>query len=533
MSLTELLVKKLEEASAAYYGDGNVIMSNDTFDSMVESLRKIDPENEFLKKVGTPATGTFKVGRVIPMGTLSKYHTNEDVKEWLSKQNGMILLCPKYDGFGVELIYKDHRLVLASTRGDGHTGEDVTEAIRKIDSVPEIIEEPDLVVRGEVIIPREHHEKMKELGYSAMRNAVPGIVKSCREDALEYVDFVAYEFFDDCEDRILQRAKYKQEFNVESSAAYSVENFETILATRDAYGECKDNYDYEIDGVVLKTVKILDEAEDLLCPRHSVAWKFKSNRRETILRGIEYQLGATGKFTPIGIFDEVEFQGAKLTRASLGNMTRLYSLPVDARIGATIEVSRRGDIIPYVENILYYDEDTTEALPTLTHCPHCGEELVYDGLEPRCVNKHCCEILRLKISQYVGAIGVKGIGASLVRSLIDAGYIESLPDIYKLDAEIIKTLPRQGQSSVDKWKKLQEKEVSFLEFLSAYPFEDLGRRVWEKIINQFSIDEVLNITEESLREANIKGLGDSKIQNIVNQVRDNREELVELVTIVL
>ena len=527
--MNENLVAYLKKCDDAYYNTSNPIVSDDTYDALVETLRRLDPKHPYLQKVGAKVRSN-KVGRVVPMGTLSKYHTLEDVVKWLnSEDDEWVLLSPKYDGFAVELVYDTGRLVSASTRGTGVVGEDVLSSMMKVHNVPLNMEgfpEGQIVIRGEVIIPTKNHEKVKELGYTAMRNAVPGIVRSNRTDALMYVDFVAYEFLDDTKDRVSQREYWKQFFTVEDYRLFKKNDLENISKRREELRSSE--YSYELDGVVLKTRTVKDD--DLLNPSHMIAWKYKSNRETTILRGVDFQMGVTGYFTPIGIFDEVEFQGAKLTRASLGNVTRLINEFEGMTIGSIVEVSRRGDIIPYIEALALVDEHG-EKIESPTVCPHCGQPLAYKDKEPHCANKSCPEKLRLQITQYARAIGVKGIGDKLVSGLIDAGHLKSITDIYHIDPEVILNIPRQGQSSVEKWKALQDKKLSPLELLSSYPFLDLGKKIWESVLSKFSYSEILDITRESLESAKLRGIGDSKIESIVSQVEENRSELEHLMTI--
>lgn len=534
------LVDYLKKCDDTYYNTSNPIVSDATYDALVETLRRIDPTNEYLKKVGAKVRSN-KVGRLTPMGTLDKYHKDEEILKWLNSERGEILLSPKYDGFAVELVYNTGRLISASTRGDGYVGEDVLGAIMKIRNIPLYIEgmpEGVITVRGEVIIPTKNHDKIKELGYTAMRNAVPGIVRSNRTDALMFVDFVAYEFIDGNDSRISQREYWKNYFTVEDYRIFNRNEFDAMQSRREELRASE--YLYELDGVVLKTDMILED--DLLHPAHMIAWKYKSNRETTVLRDIEYQMGLTGYFTPIGIFDEVEFQGAKLTRASLGNITRMKKEFEGMTIGSLIEVSRRGDIIPYIEELAFI-EDEGELVKYPTVCPHCGELLAIDmeiddethtiiKYEPHCVNKSCSEKLRLQISQYAKAIGIKGIGDKLVSGLIDGGYIKSILDIYSVDPGVILNIPRQGQSSVDKWQILQEKRLSAAELLTAYPFLDLGRKVWDNVLSKFNYNDIVLHNSEDLikllQSAKLRGIGDSKISSIVSQVEDNREELIEL-----
>lgn len=522
--MSNILVDYLKKCDDAYYNTSNPIVNDDTYDALVETLRRLNPSHPYLKKVGAKVKSN-KLGRLVPMGTLSKYHKEEEVAKWLASEGGDILLSPKYDGFAVELVYTNGKLWSASTRGDGYVGEDVLSAMKQVKSVPSNLPaDMTVTVRGEAIIPLIHHDKVKELGYSAMRNAVPGIVRSNRADALQYVDFVAYEFIDDVTDRVFQREKYRELFIVEDYRVFDFNDLKGINSRREELRGSA--YLYELDGVVLKTRYIKED--DLLNPSHMVSWKYKSNREATTLRDIEYQMGLTGYFTPIGIFDEVEFQGAKLTRASLGNMTRLANDFEGLTIGSIVEVSRRGDIIPYIEELTVINEGG-DKVEGLVYCPHCGEVLEYDNKEPHCVNKACPEKLRLQLSQFAKAVGIKGIGDKLVRGLIDGGHIKSIIDIYNLDSDVILSIPRQGQSSVDKWNQLQEKKLTAVELLTAYPFIDLGKKVWESLFKAgYTYEDLLYLTKENLVSAEIRGIGESKIENIVSQIQENRVELMVL-----
>lgn len=520
MKTIENLVEYLKKCDDAYYNSDTTLVSNDTYDALVQTLKNLDPNNPYLNKVGAELrVGSSKVGRLVPMGTLAKYHTDDEVLEWLSSESGeMILLAPKYDGFGIELTYINGKLSMASTRGDGYTGEDVTEAMKFVNSVPKEIPHTSLTtVRGEAIIPRVNHGIIKSMGYIAMRNAVPGIVRSFNKEALKYVDFIAYEFFDNNTKRGVQRNLYRDTFNVEDWQCYRADEFEEILKTRNDFGSTKDMYTYEVDGMVLKTDGIKSN-DDLSCPKHSVAWKFRSNRRETVLRSIDFQLGATGKFTPIAIFDPVEFQGAQLTRASLGSMDRFYEMR--PAVGDTIEVSRRGDIIPYCEDII----ERIGEFQSLDHCPHCGSKLV----DNMCVNKECPEIVFLQIRNFVGTLGVKGIGPSLVKGLIDSGAIHKLSDVYKVKDSDILSLPRQGQSAVDKWNTLINKELEAKVFLSAMPFDNIGIKAWESLLDKWSYKDLMNVTEDDLRSASIRGLGEGKIKEFIRQLNIYRGEILTM-----
>lgn len=521
-SNVDRLVDTLKEADQAYYVEGKPMIDNETYDALVASLRRLDPSHSYLSKVGHEVLTGSKVGRITPMGTLNKYHTEESVQQWVEgHKNEILLMAPKYDGFGCELDYDPvtGELLMASTRGNGQVGEDITESARNCEAVPKQVPPGLTKVRGEFIIPKFNHDVMKSLGYQAMRNAVPGIVRS-NNSAISYVHFVAYEFFDGDTNRRRQRGKYKFHFEVEDIASF-LENFQDMCDYRQQFN--RDEYAYEIDGMVIKTDEIKED--DYSFPVHQIAWKFKSNRETTILRGIKANLGISGKFTPTALFDEVEFQGAKLTNASLGNYARVKNL--DPKIGSLIEVSRRGDIIPYVESVSFTPDDAVD-LERLTECPHCGEPITYRDDEPYCLNQRCMMLSQLRLRQYIGNVGVKGIGTGVITKLYDAGLVIELPDIYKLDPNVIAGLPGLGQSMVDKWVALQSKELTPLQFVTSLPFVDIGPAVWKKLLEDMTLRELLTITRDELGSKKLRGIGESKLETFVTQRDDLLDTIKEL-----
>lgn len=498
MTQTKKLVEFLKQCDHAYYVVGKPLVDNERYEALVRTLSIVDPLNTYLKKVGSQVPeSSKKVGRLVPMGTLAKYNKEEDVRSWWADhvQYGL-LISPKYDGFACELEYVDGNLVMGSTRGDGMVGEDITDAAKKV--VPLTVPTQITRVRGEFIIPKKNFDILKKNGYTAMRNAVPGIVRS-NSEMMQYVEFIAYEFHDGDNDRLNQRSKYHDLFNVEYG--YYTDDFDDAVAHREDWiASGRDSFNYEVDGLVLKTNLILED--DMSHPAHQIAWKFKSNREATTLRGVRANMGVSGRFTPVGLFDTVEFQGAKLTNASLGNFRRVTEMMNDEenplKVGSTVEVSRRGDIIPYIEECIFTPDDST-SLERLEYCPHCEHAIVYKNDEPYCVNDACIKLVNLRLSQYIAGSGVKGIGAGVIAKM--QGYlIHELPDIYSLDATKIADLPGLGQSMVEKWQTLQSKEMTSLQFLGCLPFVDVGNALYKKMLAKHTVREVLlELSDEDIK----------------------------------
>lgn len=536
------LVATLRDASKKYYETGDSPLSDAEYDSAVKVLESLDPENPYLSEIGpTPEDSESKVYHILPMGTLSKYHTDKEIKDFLSKEKAdTYLISPKYDGFGVELIYKDMELISASTRGNGVVGEDITESVKCIRNIPHTLSGdprfPLLIIRGEAIIPTEMRGFLEERGYTSLRNAVPGLIRSNSPLIHECVDFVAYNVITTSDSEWYHTTSQRQLREYLLGYGFSVEEFYVVDNDETCFTMLKDFYDYfqkkrgipyEYDGVVIKNGFIQDD--DWRTPTHQIAWKFKSSVQVTTMTGIDYQIGATGKISPVAIFEPVEFQGATLTRASLGSMDRLSSLiQKGLGIGCLISVTRQGDIIPYVQDVVV--SNTPDAVLTMPkYCFSCGEPLEYIGKNAYCTNPHDKMILKRKISQYISCLKVKGIGQSIINKLVDDDYLNSISSIYTLDTDSV-TVRGWGDSLKSKWETLKSMELTDAQIFRFYPMDDVGDSAWNKLFEDFTPEE-LRKQVQSTSDIDISKcdhLSDSKLENIRKQLEINRNDLCSL-----
>lgn len=545
-----MIIEKLEEmlrkASADYYLNGDSDMTDDEYDAAVDYLRTVKPDSPFLQEIGPDAGNSNKVYHPIPMGTLTKIHTEEQVKSWMSKFSDVgdlgWMISPKYDGFAVELIYKDGNLVVASTRGTGYLGEDVTESIKLFDNIPKTVPTTDMVsIRGEVIAPVKYRDIFEAEGYVSLRNAVPGIVRSKAEKFIPYLHFVAYNMYGD----YVEHMNYYDLVSlrmVMQGWGFEVEEFVTCEG-EDPFSGLKSMYDgfvngmvtvpYECDGCVLK-VNRQDLTDDTLRPNKQIAWKFQSKVQVTTLTDVQYELGATGKYTPIAIFEPVVFQGATLTRASLGSYARMISLINDQgmKIGSLINVTRNGDIIPYVKSVVPYDgngDQTPIVIPEV--CPYCGEPLTSTQSTLLCTNKKCKGIIKMRASAYIRNVGVKGIGLGVIDKLVDAGYITCVSDAYRFDPDKVVGVKGWGPSLISKWKEFRSKNLPWRKILSIYPFENMADTFWDKVFSVRSINGLIYYLlgygyldlDDYFKD--IKGIGEDRLKEAVHQIRDNYEDL--------
>lgn len=546
MDLTSLIVA-LESASRQYYTTGTSPLTDEQYDARVKYLSRVCPDHPFLHAVGYRMRdlSSAKVYHSLPMGTLNKCHKFSEVETWINSlpesAGSKIMVAPKYDGFAVELVYVDGVLVSASTRGDGDVGEDVLDPVRRIPNVPHTISHYpfNVTVRGEVLAFSSHYDELRALGYTAMRNAVPGIVRS-NSDAVKYLSFVAHGFYLD--DRIAEfsreelRNAYDKDFYVEYYEIFEKTDtegikkyYEKMEMTRKSEG-CP----FEFDGIVLKSEFSNEKITDLYHPLHSISWKFKSKREATTLRGVEFQLGVTGKFSPIAVFDPVEFQGATLTKASLGSIDRMSKMITDEslKIGCIIEVTRRGDIIPYVESVVMTDDTMCTPIEIPTNCPHCGRMLIGYPKDLICENPFCDEKVVMRISQYVAGVKVRGFGRALVESLVVNHHVLSIRDLYTICVDDCDDLTPNMKKMI---KELQSRKMTSYQLLSIYPFDNIGASSWKSLESVgITINELYasNDVDTLVTTSGARGLSGQKGHALAAQYNLHREELNDIYQIV-
>lgn len=550
----EQLESKLREASYKYYIDGNSDMSDEEYDAAVEYLRRVKPDSKFLDEIGPDVKGTSKMYHTIPMGTLTKIHTDAEVKDWMSKvydSSDGFMISPKYDGFAVELIYQDGKLVMASTRGTGYVGENVLDSIMLFsdERIPKTLpDNANVHIRGEVITPVKYRDIFESKGYVSLRNAVPGIVRSKSVEMIPYLHFVAYNIYGE----LVEANPYISLSTWRVTMAgwgFEVEEyvwckestaFDEMKLIHDQFASGVISVDYECDGCVLKSNR--QNLEDsTLRPADQIAWKFQSKVQTTKLLEIKYELGATGKYTPIAVFEPVVFQGATLTRASLGSFARMESLIKDQgmKINSLINVTRNGDIIPYVKSVVPYDGDSEVfniEIPTV--CPYCGEPLNVTESTLSCDNKSCKGVMKMRAGSYIRSVGVKGIGQGVIDKLVDAGYIkDGIFDAYTFDPEKVVNVRGWGASMISKWNDFRSKFIPLQKFLSIYPFDNMSITFWNKVFA--TDDEYLSLFKDYLKDrspmdlkiylSKVKGIGDERKVDAIQQIEDHYEDLSSIV----
>lgn len=559
-SRAEELRKEIDRHSYQYYVLDNPTISDYDFDLLLHEL--IDLEEAFpelqsdtspTRRVGGAAKNTFApVRHEVQMGSLQDVFDEADLTAFDTRvretvEHPVYIVEPKIDGLSVSLEYRDGILVRGSTRGDGVTGEDVTENLRTVRSIPLRLSNrlPFLEVRGEVYMPRASFDKVvarqlenEEEPFKNPRNAAAGSLrqKDSRVTAQRGLDIFVFNI-QQIEGWELRGHKQSLEFL--QSLGFKVipsfkafENIQDAVAEVRQIGESRYTFPFDIDGAVIKVDDF--SQRDLLgatakFPRWAVAFKYPPEEKETVLRDVKVQVGRTGALTPTAIFDPILLAGSTVSRAVLHNQDFINEKGI--AIGDTIIVRKAGDIIPEVVSVKSHCGAQVYQLPNT--CPSCGSpvERAEGEAALRCVNMSCpAQVARLLIHfASRDAMDIDGLGPAIVHQLLSGNLVRSAADLYTLEFEPLAQLERMGKKSaanlLEAIEKSKSRDLSCLLF--ALGIRGIGQRMAQLLAARFSdMDGVMAASENDI--AAIDGFGEINAQAVTDffMLEQNRE-LVE------
>ena len=480
-----VLRESLSYHAKRYYVMDEPEISDYEYDMMYAELLKLEAEHPELfdpdspsQRVGGAALDKFgKVTHTATMNSLSDVFSFEELKGFLDKvdetvKDAAYSVEPKIDGLSVSLTYEKGVFVLGATRGDGSVGEDVTQNLKTIFSIPMRLPEPlDICVRGEVYMPRATFERInasrEAKGQSLManpRNAAAGSLRQLdpKITASRGLDIFVFNlqsgnlYLDgrtpSSHTETLDRLK-ELGFHVLEERICATGGYDEIIAHINRLGEKRDDLAYDIDGVVIKMDKLSDRVtlgEGTNTPKWAAAYKFPPEKKQTKLLDISIAVGRTGVLTPAAELSPVRLAGTTVSRATLHNIDFIRERGI--MIGDTVTVQKAGDIIPEVVCAHPEKRDGSERefnMPSV--CPSCGEPVFREEGESavRCTNAACPAQLSRGIEHFAskGAMDIDGMGPAVVEALLDAGLITDIPSLYTLKAEDVESLERMGKKS--------------------------------------------------------------------------------------
>lgn len=461
------LIRRITAARDAYY-NGTSTVSDDLFDAWVDELKKLQPESIAVTAIGAPVPDTSdwkKARHGFVMGSLDKVNTPEELAEWRvsAGKPAKLFVTEKLDGISLHVRYEAGKLVQAITRGDGTTGEDITRNVLRMKGV-----EPTLAgftgsLRGEIILLKSDH-KAHFPDYANPRNAASGLSKRLNGTGCEHLTVVFYQVVEG-QDFTTE----EEQFGWLGTQVAFLPDWRVVENPADVWDYYqqghRDALDYEIDGLVVRVNDLqaqiaLGEKDGR--PKGAVAFKFAAAARETVLRQIEWQVGGTGRLTPVAIFDPVDLVGARVTQASLYNLKYIEDLGLSP--GARILVARANDVIPRVTALV---EKSDQPVLCPIFCPSCGHEVAQDGEYLVCPNTAECPAQTVgRIKRFIVALDIKEWGEAVVERLVEKGAVKTPVDLYRLDVPSLATVERISEYMADKLLgMLNEKREHSLEAL--------------------------------------------------------------------
>lgn len=535
--MMEELVKAIEYHSEKYYKEDNPEISDVEFDELMRILIFLEDKFPSLKRKDTPSS---RVGGAalekfeqhtheVPMLSLGNVFSEGELRDFDRRVrdgcSGKVeyVVEFKIDGLSVGLTYEDGYFTLGATRGDGYVGENVTENLKTVKTIPMRIEEKKkMIVRGEVYISKQDFENINRYQeehdlqiYANPRNLAAGSLRQLdsKLTAKRPLDIFVFNL-ENAE--ALGLKNHSESFEYMSKQGIKInENFRVFDSIDDVveyiehWTENRGTLEYEIDGMVIKVNSFAQRDElgfTAKSPRWATAYKFPAEKKKTKLLDIQIEVGRTGTITPTAILEPVRLAGTTVSRATLHNED--YINERDIRIGDTVIVQKAGEIIPQVIQVFTEDRDGSEVKFKMPDkCPVCGEETVRLEGEAavKCINISCPAQIRRGIIHFVSrdAMNIDGMGESIITTLLDNGIINDISDLYYMDFEKIVTLDRMGEKSVSNLMNAIEKSKAneLWRLINGLGIKFVGVKGAKLLANRFSsMDEIINAKFEDLIE---------------------------------
>lgn len=555
--LAQKLREQINYYSELYYEKDDPAISDYEFDKLMHQL--IDIEEEYPElltpdspthRVGGRASNSFEqVEHVVQMGSLQDVFSDEEVVDFDRRVREVVsdpiyVVEPKIDGLSVSLEYRDGVLVRGSTRGDGFVGEDVTENIRTIRSVPLRLKRdiPFVEVRGEVYMPVASFEKVvaqqelkEEKPFKNPRNAAAGSLrqKNPKITAQRGLDIFVFNLQ---QIEGVQVSGHKEsldllkELGFQVSPSYlAVDTIEKAIEEIRAIGQRRGEYSFDIDGAVVK-VDSLAQREMLGAtakfPKWAVAFKYPPEEKITTLLDVEVKVGRTGALTPTAVFEPIQLAGTTVSRAVLHNQDFIDEKQI--AVGDKIIVRKAGDIIPEVVTVAEHCGNPTYQLPE--YCPSCHTKVVREEGEAAiyCPNIECPAQLMRNLIHFASrnAMDIDGMGPAVLEGLVNAGWVHSPADLYDLTEEQIASLERMGKKSasnlMNALEKSKQNDLSKVIFALGIP--EVGEKTAAELASAFGSMEKLSwATLEQLTA--LDGFGEVVAQNIVSFFLEERNRV--------
>lgn len=557
------LRREIAEHDYSYYVLAQPVISDREYDRLFDELKTLEtqfsdlvtPDSPTQRVGGVPLPGFLQVRHTVPMLSVDNTYNEAELREFddrvkrgLGGDRYAYVVDPKIDGVAISLRYERGRLVLAATRGDGTTGDDITQNARTIRSVPltlrEVGEKDDLLgrepaipdvleVRGEVYWPvpafrafNAARQAAGEPSFANPRNGTAGTLKQLDSRIVRErkLSFIAHGFGEvrplrfDTQSELFEAFKaWGLPINWNFSRCTSIEE---VIDYIHSFDRKRESLDYATDGVVVKVDQLTQRRElgsTSRFPRWCIAYKYAAERARTTLRSVRFQVGKLGTITPVANLDPVLLAGTTVKSASLHNFDQIQRLGV--QIGDTVYVEKAGEIIPQVVEVDLSVRGPTEPILPPARCPECDQPTVRDEGEVflRCVNPACPAQIKERLRHFCGRdqMDIEGVGIALVEQLVDRGLVHEFADLYRLQPHQLLNLERMGEKSVDNLLANieQSKSRPLSRLLAALNIPHVGASTARLLAERFGSLEALSAAGITELQA-IEGVGPELARSI-------------------
>lgn len=529
------LIQELNYHNHKYYVEDTPEISDFEFDAMLVELERLEteypqykrPDSPTMRVGGEPVKGFVEVRFEIPMLSQQKAFSKEEILDFDKRVRDVVpnveyVVEQKIDGLSVSLEYVDGVFTRGSTRGDGITGEDVTENLKTIRTIPLRLKDdiPFLEVRGEVFMPHKSFEKINNMLeaqelplFANPRNAAAGSLRQLdsKITAKRNLDIFIFN---------IQRIRGREiTTHIEGLEFLQEQGFKTILDTETyktieaAYervlkiGEERGSLYFDIDGAVIKVNDLASReilGETTKFPKWSIAYKYPAEKQTTVIRDIKVQVGRTGVLTPLAILDTVRIAGSNVSRATLHNIDYIHDK--DIRIGDTVVIEKAGDIIPAVVEVIADERTGSEVEFNMPeYCPACGAEVVREEGEAayRCTGVNCPAQRLRNIIHFVSrtAMDIDGLGPSIIEQMLERKLIETAADLYYIDPADIADMDKMGEKSAQNLINALEKSKTspLYRLINAFGIRHIGEKAAKSLAKHYkTLDVLRTATVENL-----------------------------------
>lgn len=551
--LRDMLITAIEENSVLYYDLDSPSLEDWQYDRLMNKLKEIERlypslalENSPTKKVGGSPSSVFKkVTHQVQMASLQDVFSKKELLEFDSKARETCLdikysVEPKIDGLSVSLFYENGILTVGSTRGDGFIGEDVTENLKTIKSIPKEIpcKIPLLEVRGEVYMPLESFKKAVEkqelrgeAPFKNPRNAAAGSLRQkdsavTRERELSILIFNVQRIEGMEFSLHSKQLEFLKEQGFPVVPFFKADSIASAIEEIDRIGSERGSYPFDIDGAVIKADN-LDERKALgstaKYPKWAVAFKYPPEQKEAVILDIEVNVGRTGVLTPTAVFTPIFLSGTSVSRAVLHNQDFIDEKGI--AIGDSVLVRKAGEIIPEIVSVTKKSQNPTYHLPE--SCPFCNSPVVRekDDAAIRCINLSCPAQLLRSIIHFASrnAMNIEGLGEALCETFLNEGLIKDASDIYKLQKSDIASLPKMGEKSAGNLISAIEKskQNDLWQLIFGLGIRNIGQKAAKILAKTFeSMDNIMYASIDELES--IEGFGSIMSESVYSFFKNEK-----------